>query len=176
MKKRIVVAVGALLAVMCVPSAGKMLMNAYAGTSTSGATASEPAGTLQSLIQQRRGEILRELNLTSEQKRDLKSALVAERDQLRFEIKSLVTARSALRTEIQKGAEEKQIREKARAVGEAESNLAVMRARIWSKANKVLTPDQKQIIERHRAEAESQWRERFEGFLQKVPDLEGLEQ
>lgn len=140
------------------------------------AFAAEKEGDDRGRISMRPGEVLKELNLSAEQKSQLKEILTAERDQVRATLRDLVAARMEMRDAIQRGADEKTVRDKARVAAGFDSDMAVIRARLWSKANKILTPDQERILENRRAEAEAQWQERLDHFINKFPDFDQLEQ
>ncbi len=141
-----------------------------------GAFAAGKEGDEKGRMSLRPGEVLKELNLSAEQKSQLKEILTAERDQVRATMRDLVAARMELREAIQKGADEKTVRDKARVAAGFDSDMAVIRALLWSKANKILTSDQKRTIENRRAEAEAAWQERLDHFMNRFPDFDQLEE
>ena len=98
-----------------------------------------------------RGRILERvaerLNLTDDQKSQIKTILAGQRDKLQPQLAALHEARENLRTAIRAGnATETSVRAASAKVAAAESDLAVERMKIYGKIAPVLTDEQRQKI------------------------------
>jgi Spy/CpxP family protein refolding chaperone len=98
-----------------------------------------------------RGQLLQriaeKLNLTGDQKSQIKTILVGEKDTLQNLLGQLHDARKNLRAAIQAGdANESSVRAASARVASAEADLAVERMKLFSKISPVLTDEQRQKI------------------------------
>jgi Spy/CpxP family protein refolding chaperone len=98
-----------------------------------------------------RGQIFRriaeKLNLTDDQKSQIKTILSGEKDTLKNLLGSLHDARKNLRAAIQAGdANETSVRAASAKVASAEADLAVERMKLYGKIAPVLTDEQRQQI------------------------------
>lgn len=117
-----------------------------------------------------------ELNLSGEQKRQMKSVLSAVKDDARAAMESSFQARAAMRDAIQSGADERTVRKLAETAGDVEVELAVIRARFWAKALPILTGEQKEKLAACREEAEQGIRGWFDAFSNRALEPEALEE
>lgn len=84
------------------------------------------------------------LDLTDEQKQEIKAILASHKDELAVLAAAEKTTRTALHTAIrQLSVNEKNVRQASAAVAKVDADLAVTRAQIYSEIYAVLTPDQR---------------------------------
>ncbi len=103
-----------------------------------------PASSLRGQIFQR---IAEKLNLTADQKSQIKTILAGEKDTLKNLLGQLHDARKNLRAAIQSGdANENSVRAASAKVASVESDLAVERMKLYGKIAPVLTDEQRQQI------------------------------
>ena len=89
------------------------------------------------------GRIARQLDLTAEQRAEIKAVLAADKDQLTGLLSGVHDARVGLRETIRKpGASEADVRAAAAKVAGVEADLAVERARLYGKISPILTAEQ----------------------------------
>lgn len=88
------------------------------------------------------GQFKKALNLSDEQAAQIKTHLVAHKDALRSEARKVHAARASLRTAIQSGASEADLRAAATAIGAAEGDFALARANLFAQIKPILTPEQ----------------------------------
>jgi Spy/CpxP family protein refolding chaperone len=100
--------------------------------------------------------MLRELDLSDEQRQQVR-ALFEEVERTGVP-ERLREARESLHEAIESGADESTLRQQASALGEVEGDAAVEIARVRSRIQEILTPEQKQELEQLKAQA----RERME--------------
>jgi Spy/CpxP family protein refolding chaperone len=98
-----------------------------------------------------RGQILQriaeKLNLTADQKSQIKTILAGEKDTLQNQLGQLHDARKSLRAAIQSAdANENSVRAASAKVASVESDLAVERMKLFGKISPVLTDEQRQQI------------------------------
>jgi len=98
-----------------------------------------------------RGQILQriaeKLNLTADQKSQIKTILAGEKDTLQNQLGQLHDARKSLRAAIQADdANESSVRAASAKVAGVESDLAVERMKLFGKISPVLTDEQRQQI------------------------------
>jgi Spy/CpxP family protein refolding chaperone len=98
-----------------------------------------------------RGQILRriaeKLNLTADQKSQIKTILISEKDTLQNLLAQLHDARKNLRAAIQAGdANEASVRDASAKVAGVESDLAVERMKLYGNISPVLTDEQRKQI------------------------------
>lgn len=98
-----------------------------------------------------RGQILQriaeKLNLTADQKSQIKTILAGEKDTLQNQLGQLHDARKNLRAAIQSAdANENSVRAASAKVASVESDLAVERMKLFGKISPVLTDEQRQQI------------------------------
>ena len=92
---------------------------------------------------QLRARIAQQLGLTAEQKKQIRSVLVADKDKLTTLISTAHDSRVNLRTTIRTaGATENEIRGASAKVASAEADLAVERAAVYGKIAPILTAEQ----------------------------------
>ena len=116
-----------------------------------GVTTSQAADNSAATATPQRGQILQriaeKLNLTDEQKSQIKTILADEKDNLKNLLGQLHDARKNLRAAIQAAdANEDSVRAASAKVGGVESDLAVERMKLYGKIAPVLTDEQRQKI------------------------------
>jgi Spy/CpxP family protein refolding chaperone len=115
--------------------------------------------------------MLRAASLSDTQREQVKAVIDSERDQLAEEHQALAEARRNLQEAVQQGAEEPALRDKAAQIGTLEGDLAVTMADVHRQVQGILTDEQKQQIEKGRAERQKrldQWREKQKERLQQM--------
>jgi len=122
--------------------------------STSLAADNPEAGPLRGQMFQRLAE---RLDLTADQKAQIKTILADEKDALKSLLGQLHDARTVLREAIQAGdANESSVRAASAKAASVEADMAVERMKLFSKISPVLTAEQRQKID---------------GFAQRVDDF-----
>ncbi len=117
--------------------------------------------------------MLREANLSDTQREQVKAVLDSERERLAEEHQALAEARRDLQEAVRQDAEEPTLRDKAAQIGTLEGDLAVTMAEVHQQVQGILTDEQKQQIEKQRAERQQrrdQWRERQKQRLPQMRD------
>jgi protein CpxP len=100
-------------------------------------------------------QLAQRLNLTDDQKAQIKTILRAEKDTLKPLLGQLHTARKKLRAAIQAGdANETSVRAASAQVAAVEADLAVERMKIYGKIAPILTNEQRQQISDFRRRAD----------------------
>ncbi len=118
------------------------------------AAAGERMGKLQ--------ELGKELNLTDDQKKQIKEATAPYRDTMRSQVKAVADKRLALRDAVTSdGANESAIRAAATELGKAAGDAGVTGSKIYAGIKAVLTPEQVKKLEEYRKEN----REALEKFI-----------
>ena len=108
------------------------------------AAGQQGTGSLREKIRQRVAE---KLNLTDDQKSQIKSALTGEKDVLKPLLTQLHDARTELRAAVRaKDANEAAVRAASAKVAGAEADLAVERMKLYGKIAPILTDEQRQKI------------------------------
>lgn len=125
--------------------AGAILVGGLTATKLFAADNSSPAATpLRGQILQR---IAEKLNLTDDQKSQIKTILSGEKDTLKNLLGQLHDARKNLRAAIQAGdANETSVRNASAKVAGVEADLAVERMKLYGKIAPVLTDEQRRQI------------------------------
>jgi Spy/CpxP family protein refolding chaperone len=109
--------------------------------------------------------MLAQLNVTSQQKTQVKTILRGYQPTLEPLVKEVVTERRALRDTIRaETIDETAIRAQAAKVASSEADLAVERAHVAHDIRAVLTPEQIQKLKDMQIDADA----RFDGFLQRI--------
>ncbi|MFT3867709.1 MAG: periplasmic heavy metal sensor [Nibricoccus sp.] len=90
----------------------------------------------------RPGQIKHALNLSDDQVAKIKTEFSAQKDAMKAQALKVRSARANLRTAIQSGAPENDIRAAAASVGAAEGDLAMVRANLVAHIKPILTPEQ----------------------------------
>ncbi len=94
----------------------------------------------------------KELNLSKSQMERIKKEFASLKEPMKAQSQRLREARTTLRTAIQSGATETEIRNAAATIGTIEGDLAMVRATLFSRIKPILTPEQleklKQLQER----------------------------
>ena len=112
-----------------------------------------PLGRLVSGVLGRGKALKEELNLSAEQRGQIKEILKAHKDEITAAAKEVVGKRRALRDAVTAGApEESAIRTAATDLGKAVGDAAVLAAKIRGEVAKVLTPEQMEKIKKFRAD------------------------
>ncbi len=106
--------------------------------------------------------VLRHLDLTDEQRAQIKEVLRAQREGMREQRQSVEERRRALHEAIRSGAEEWELRDKASDLGVATGDLAVTRAAVHSQMQAILTDEQRQKAEGLRTKVHERMNERRE--------------
>lgn len=88
------------------------------------------------------GQIKHALNLSDDQVAKIKTEFSAQKDAMKAQALKVREARTSLRTAIQSGATEADIRAAATSVGAAEGDLAIVRANLFAHIKPILTPEQ----------------------------------
>jgi hypothetical protein len=88
-------------------------------------------------------KMLRELGLSEEQKKAVRSVLDGERETLTRQLTGIAEQHRGLEVAIGRGAPEAELREKAAALGRLYGDVAVTRAGLMAKFNALLTDKQK---------------------------------
>ena len=107
---------------------------------------------------------LRSLDLTEEQKEQVKGILEAAKDKREATREALADATKRLHTAVTEGADETAIREAAANLGKAIGDQAVLRASTMASIKEVLTDEQREQLEK--------MKERVEKFREKMKDPE----
>lgn len=116
----------------------------FIGTSLAADNFTTPATPLRGQILKR---IAEKLNLTGDQKSQIKTILGGEKDALKTLLGQCHAARKNLRAAIQAGdANETSVRAAAAKVASAEADLAVERMKLFGKISPILTDEQRQKI------------------------------
>ncbi len=110
---------------------------------------------------------LRQLDLSEQQRAEIRSVLQAEREAGREEREALMGARRELRQAIHDGAEEPVLRDKAATLGVHAGDMAVRAAAIRAQIRTVLTEEQNHQLEQLRAEAQERVQERRQRMKQR---------
>jgi Spy/CpxP family protein refolding chaperone len=131
--------------IICIAAAVAILAGGFITTTSraegNAATASAP------LRGQMFKRIAERLNLTDDQKSQIKAILSGEKDSLKTLLGQLHDARTNLRTAIQAAdANETSVRAAAARVASAEADLAVERMKLFGKIAPILTDEQRQKI------------------------------
>ena len=104
------------------------------------------------------------LGVTGEQKTQIQGVLGKYRPEAEPLVRQMVTERRALRRLIQDGtADEKAVRSQAGKVAALESDLAVMRARVWKEVRPLLTPEQTAKL----AEIQAEWEKKADRSMER---------
>ncbi len=90
----------------------------------------------------RPGAFLRGLNLTQQQKDQVKTVFANHKTEIQKVAKQTAEARMALRDDIFNGANQQTLQGALGKVSTAESDAAVLRSAIWMEIKPILTPDQ----------------------------------
>ena len=97
-----------------------------------------------------------ELNLTAEQKQQVRDVLVSHRKEIAATVKSVHDKRTALRDAVLSGsADEAAIRAKANDLGAAIGDASVKAAKLRGQVAPILTAEQRQLIQRFLAEQDA---------------------
>lgn len=88
------------------------------------------------------GQIKHALNLSDDQVAKIKTEFAAQKDSMKAQALKVREARTSLRTAIQSGAPETDIRAAAASIGAAEGDLAMVRATLFAHIKPILTPEQ----------------------------------
>lgn len=133
----------ALLAAVAIAGSGLFIVNSHAA---------QAADSNDSPGAKWRQRIKEQLDLTSDQIAQIKARLKSEKGNLTGLLTRLHDARSQLRAEIQKSdATESSVRAAAAQVAAVESDLAVERLKLHDKISPILTPDQREKLNRMEA-------------------------
>jgi protein CpxP len=98
--------------------------------------------------------MMNRLNLSDQQREQLRGVADSHRDELRPLVERERTARGALQAAITSDSfNEGTVREQANAVAQVEADLAVLRARAFSEAFQILTPEQQSRLKTLQAQA-----------------------
>jgi Spy/CpxP family protein refolding chaperone len=128
---------------------GKELKQERAGAGGAGGAG---AHLLKDRIE-RAGELAKELNLTAEQKKQMKEAAGPFRETMRAQMKTVVEKRQALRQAvIADNANETSIRAAATDLGKAAGDAAVTGSKVYAAIKPILTADQLKKLEAFRKE------------------------
>jgi Spy/CpxP family protein refolding chaperone len=101
------------------------------------------------------------LNLTDTQREQVRAIASEHREQLATSARRVRDARLALAQAVRTGADEESIRSHGRALGEAEAEVAMLRARVHAQVvDQVLTAEQRQLLEERRAAMQKRMEER----------------
>jgi Spy/CpxP family protein refolding chaperone len=120
---------------------------AVVGLSTTKSPAADDSAAAVPLRGQILQRIAEKLNLTADQKSQIKTILAGEKDTLQNQLGQLHDARKNLRAAIQSAdANENSVRAASAKVASVESDLAVERMKLFSKISPVLTDEQRQQI------------------------------
>ena len=128
------------------------------GLTTTPALAADTSAPVHGRFFQR---VAQRLNLTNDQKTQIKTVLRSEKDTLKPMLAQLHSARQNLRAAIQAGdANETTVRAASAKVAAAEADLAVERMMIYGKIAPILTDEQRRQI--------SEFRQRADGFADRA--------
>ena len=120
---------------------------AVVGLSTTKSPAADDSTAVVPLRGQLLQRIAEKLNLTADQKSQIKTILAGEKDTLQNQLGQLHDARKSLRAAIQSAdANENSVRAASAKVASVESDLAVERMKLFGKISPVLTDEQRQQI------------------------------
>lgn len=106
--------------------------------------------------------LLRELDLSETQREQVRAAFEELRTTGTME--RLMEARKTLQEAVESGADEGTLRQLADDLGQVEGDAAVERARIHSRVQEILTPEQQAELEELKAEREERMEERRQRF------------
>jgi len=110
-----------------------------------------------------------QLDLSDEQKQEIAAILKANKDELKADIASVIEARTALFETIHADVfDEGAIRAAAKSAGDAEAELAVLRAEIVQSVRAVLTPEQQQKLQELKASLKDRIESRIEQLKAKL--------
>jgi Spy/CpxP family protein refolding chaperone len=113
--------------------------------------------------------MLRDLNLTDEQRQQIRDQFQKARDT--GALKQLMDARRALQDAVESpNLDEDNIRNLADQLGVAEGNAAVERAHLHQQILQILTDEQRQELEKMKAEAKQRMEERRERFEKRLQE------
>ncbi len=101
-------------------------------------------------------QLVRRLDLTSEQAEQIKETIKANKEKIQTAQKAVVEARKALNEAVAKGADEAAIREAATAVGKTLGDAAVLRANTTASVKEILTEEQRTKLDELRKEVQEQ--------------------
>jgi protein CpxP len=111
---------------------------------------------------------LRQLDLTDEQRQQVRGILEARRDDFRSVGERLRTAARAQQEAVRRvPVDETEVRARASELATAQADMAVLRARVHEQVYQVLTPDQQTKLQTLRAEREKRRAERLERMKQR---------
>ena len=117
---------------------------------------------------------LRQLDLTDEQRQQVRGILEARREDFRTVGERLRTAARAQQEAVRRvPVDETEVRARASELATAQADMAVLRARVHEQVYQVLTPDQQTKLQALRAEREKRRAERLERMK---PRREGRQQ
>jgi Spy/CpxP family protein refolding chaperone len=121
---------------------------------------------------------LRQLDLTDDQRQQIRAAMQSHRDEFRAIADRMRTAREAQQAAIeQMPLNEPQIRAASTELATAEADAAVLRARVHEQVFSLLTPDQQAKAKtlaaerkQFRAQRREEWRQRMEQLKKQQPN------
>jgi Spy/CpxP family protein refolding chaperone len=130
--------------------------------------------------------VLRHIDLSDQQRAEIKEVLKAEREGMREQRQALAERHQALQEAVRSGAEERELREKATDLGLAAGDMAVRQAAVHGQIQALLTDEQGQKLGELRTEMQERQKERHgrmrermrewhEGFGDDRPFLDSLE-
>jgi len=108
------------------------------------------------------GHMMKELNLTEAQQAQLKTQREAQEQNRKARFEKMKTAREALHQAVESGASDAKLKSLAADIGKLESENALDMAKSQQAFMAILTPEQKQKMEKMRAEHQQKMQERME--------------
>ena len=114
----------------------------------------------------RGGEILRELDLTDEQRNQMRA--LREQGSSREVMERLRERRDKLNEAVDSGADEGTIRQLGFELGEAEGDAAIERSKMHAQLMQILTPEQREQYQTLRAEQKQKMEERRERMRERM--------
>ncbi len=112
---------------------------------------------------------LRELNLTEEQRGQLKSVMDSHKDEFKAIGKRMMAAREALGDLVTSdAADETAIRDQAAAIAVVEGDAALLRAKVHTEVFALLTPDQREKAKAMRGQAKGRLKQIVSRVLQNL--------
>jgi Spy/CpxP family protein refolding chaperone len=151
--------VGAVVATMAIGAVAMGAVYAQQPTGGQGAQAGAAAPMGRRMMALRRG--LAQLNLTDEQKAQVKSIVQGHKDEMQAAGTQVRDARRALGDAIANDADEQTIRTAAGNLGKVQGDMAVLGAKLHKQIFSVLTPDQQAKAKAMRLQAMG----RFDRFM-----------